>query len=224
MHLDHEEGRAAFLEQLTVFAAVADGLSDTDLMAASRCRGWTAGDVLVHVHLGLQEMLLGLVAPTGDRPDTDAGDYWRHQPPATDDDADEIAAMRFVRLISSAYRRPTGIVAHLRPTVAGLRTAVTNLPAGAVRFQGLVMATGDFLTMWSVELAVHHLDLLHPAGGHRDLPAPAALRLGRATVEALRGAALPGDWSDERVLLLGSGRIEPADRDLAAAAGLPVLG
>jgi uncharacterized protein (TIGR03083 family) len=219
MHVDHDEGRAAFLEQLTVFAALADGLSDAGLMAASRCRGWTAGDVLVHVHLGLQEMLLGLVAPTGDRPDTGAGDYWRHQPPATDDDADEIAAMRFVRLVSSAYHRPTGIVAHLRPTVGGLRTAVTNLPAGAVRFQGLAMATGDFLAMWSVELAVHHLDLRH-----RDAPAASALRLGRATVEALRGGALPRDWSDERVLLLGSGRLEPADRDLAAATGLPVLG
>ena len=219
MHVDHEEGRAAFLDELTAFGTLADSLSDDDLMAASRCRGWTVGDVLVHVHLGLQEMLLGLVAPPGDRPDTGAAGYWRHRPPATDDDADEIAAMRFVRLVSSAYRRPPGIVAHLRPTAGGLRSAVTNLPAGALRFQGLVMATGDFLTMWSVELAVHHLDLRH-----RDAPASSALRLARATVEALRGGALPGDWSDERVLLWGSGRAEPGDRDRAAAAGLPVLG
>jgi hypothetical protein len=41
---------------------------------------------------------------------------------------------------------------------------------------------------------------------------------------AASGGALPGDWSDERVLLLGSGRIEPDDRDRAVAAGLPVLG
>jgi uncharacterized protein (TIGR03083 family) len=201
MHVEHDEGRAAFLAQLEVFAAVADDLTDDDLMGTSRCRGWTVADVLVHVHLGLHEMLLGLVSPAGEQPDSDASDYWRHQPPSTDDDSDAIDAMRFVRLVASAYRRPTGVVGHLRPTFDGLRTAVTNLPAGAVRFQGLVLPTGDFLTTWAVELAVHQLDLRQPGR-----PAPAALRLGRATVEALRGGELPAGRDDESVLLLGFGR------------------
>ncbi|MET0414859.1 MAG: maleylpyruvate isomerase N-terminal domain-containing protein [Actinoplanes sp.] len=217
--MTHDEGRHAFLAALDTFASVADELTDRDLTAFSRCRGWTTADVLVHVHLGLQEMLLGLVSPTGEQPDSDASDYWRHQPPSTDDSADEIAAMRFVRLIASAYQRPTGVIGHLRPTFDGLRTAVTNLRPGAVRFQGLVLTTGDFLTTWAVELAVHQLDLRHPTP-----PAPSALRLGRATVEALRGGGLPSDWDDETVLLLGFGRIEPGDRERAAAAGLPMLG
>jgi len=31
--------------------------------------------------------------------------------------------------------------------------------AGPVAFQGHVLTSGDFLTTWAVELAVHHLDL-----------------------------------------------------------------
>lgn len=45
--------------------------------AARRCRGWTVGDLIVHVYLGLQDMLLGLVAPTDAEPDTGAATYWR---------------------------------------------------------------------------------------------------------------------------------------------------
>jgi hypothetical protein len=63
MQVDHDTGRTGFLDGLQALRAVADGLDDDQLLAPSRCRGWTAGDVLVHVHLGLQEMLLGVVSP-----------------------------------------------------------------------------------------------------------------------------------------------------------------
>ncbi|HEY0002810.1 MAG TPA: maleylpyruvate isomerase N-terminal domain-containing protein [Actinoplanes sp.] len=203
MRVDHEEARYAFLAQLDTIAAVADGLVDRQMMATSHCIGWTVGDVLVHVHMGLQEMLLGLVSPTDATPDTGADTYWRHQPPATDDTADEVAGMRFVRLVGAAYRRPTTAVRHLTPTMTGVRTAVTALRPGAVRFQGLVLTTGDFLATWAVELAVHHLDLT------RELtlvsPEASALRLGRRTIEALTGKPLPGD--DRTVLMTGAGRL-----------------
>lgn len=45
MHVDHEEARRAFLDQLAALLEVGAGLSDTDCLAASRCRGWTVGDV-----------------------------------------------------------------------------------------------------------------------------------------------------------------------------------
>lgn len=74
----------------------------------------------------------------------------------------------------------------------------------SLRFQGHVLSAGDFLTSWAVELAVHQADL------GRDLelpgPSPAALRLTRATIEALLGAAVPSTLTDLDVLLLGAGR------------------
>ncbi|GIE78735.1 hypothetical protein Aph02nite_46850 [Actinoplanes philippinensis] len=223
MNVDHEPALAAFRTALDDFVTVAEGLSDLDLMAASRCTGWTAGDVIVHVHLGLQEMLLGLVTRTEETPGTDAATYWRSTPRADEDD--QLAAMRFIRLLASSYRRPSGAVRHLLPTAAGVRAAADRLEPGAVRFQGHVLSTGDFLATWAVELAVHQLDLA------RDLPvpppAPAALRLARETVEALAVAA-PAGWPDDVVVLLGAGRVEAGPRQRAEAPALtgrlPVLG
>jgi hypothetical protein len=226
MKVDHDSGRAAFLAGLEAFTTCAGSLSDLQLMAASRCTGWTVGDVVVHVHLGLQEMLLGLVGLTAEEPDCDAGSYWRIPLPTNDEDADQIAGMRFVRLLGGSYRRPSNAVRHMVPTVEGVRAAASRLEPGAVRFQGRVLTTGDFLATWAVELAIHHLDM------GRELalppPAPSALRLARLTVEALAGMDVPRTWSDETTVLLGAGRMEPdADQRTETPAltqQLPVLG
>jgi uncharacterized protein (TIGR03083 family) len=225
VNVDHDEGRAAFLAGLDAFTGCAGGLSDLQLMAASRCTGWTVADVVVHVHLGLQEMLLGLLSGTAEPADTDAAGYWRTVQPS-EDDPDGLGGMRFVRLLSGSYQRPTGAVRHLLPTTEGIRAAVALLRPGAVRFQGHVLPTGDFLATWAVELAVHHLDL----GRDLDLPppAPAALHLTRRTVEALARADAPRTWPDETVALLGTGRVTPDTGQRAAAPALtrqlPVLG
>jgi len=108
------------------------------------------------------------------------------------------------------------LVKHLLPTVGGIRSAVAALAPGAVAFQGHVLATGDFLTTWAVELAVHTLDL------HRE-PTAAGLRLARLTVEALVPGELPGEWADDTVVLLGTGRAEP-EPGSPWAAKLPVFG
>jgi uncharacterized protein (TIGR03083 family) len=224
--VDHATGRAAFLAGLEAFAGCAGGLGDRQLMAASRCAGWTVGDVIVHVHLGLQDMLLGLVSRTVEEPETDSATYWRITVPTNDQDADDLAGVRFVRLLGAAYRRPSGAVRHMAPTVDGIREALTRFEPGAVRFQGHVLASGDFLATWAVELAVHHLDL----GRELTLPppAPAALRLARLTVEALAGVDAPGTWSDETTVLLGAGRRTPDAEQRAKApmltGQLPLIG
>lgn len=223
MQVSHTAGRAGFLDGLTALRAVADGLDDDQLLATSRCRGWTVGDVLVHVHLGLQEMLLGVVSPTDRAPDTDATSYWS-SPAGPQSAASPVGHVRFVRAMGAAYGSPTGIVAHLHPTADALAAAVGALPDGVVAIQGHTMRTGDFLATWALELAVHHLDL----GAELTLPAPAstALGLARATVEELAGGPLP--WDDETTVLIATGRIAP-DEEQAAQAGplaarLPVLG
>jgi hypothetical protein len=179
--------------------------------------------VLVHVHLGLQEMLLGVVSPTDRAPDTDAASYWS-APAGPQPAAGPMGHVRFVRAMGGAYRSPTGIVAHLHPTADALASAAGALPEGAVAIQGRTMRTGDFLATWALELAVHHLDL----GAELTLepPAQAALTVARDTVEELAGGRLP--WDDETAVLIATGRLEP-DEEQAARAGplaarLPVLG
>jgi uncharacterized protein (TIGR03083 family) len=222
VQVDHDAGRTGFLDGLKALRAVADGLDDDQLLTSSRCRGWTVGDVLVHVHLGLQEMLLGVVSPTGRAPDTDAASYWR-APIGPHPAATPVGHVRFVRSMGAAYRSPSGIVAHLRPTADALAAAVDVLLEGTVATQGNTMRTGDFLATWALELAVHHLDL----GAELTLesPAPAALTLARATVEELAGGRLP--WDDETAVLIATGRVPPDDEQAAQAgplaARLPVL-
>jgi len=225
MHVDHEVARTIFLDELAALLQACEGLDDVDFVAASRCRGWTVGDVLVHVHLGLQDMLLGLVSPTESPADTDATSYWRHQVPTNDPEADALAGVRFVRLLGAAYRKPSGVVGHMRPTASGVTTVVRGLSSGSLHFQGHVLTTGDFLATWAVELVVHHLDLGREL--HVGAPATAAMSLTVATVEALLGGPLPAEWSQELRILAGTGRVKLND-DQARAAGsaaklLPVL-
>lgn len=226
MRIDHSQGQAAFLEQLRTLMDVCAALDDHQLLTASRCRGWLVGDVLVHVHLGLQEMLLGLVTPTDAESDTNAANYWRRPVPTNDPGADEVAAIQLVRRLGAAYRRPAGLIGHMRPTAEGVATAVSALPVGAVQFQGHVLSTGDFLATWAVELAIHQLDV------ERELelppPAPAALRLARTTIESLVGSETPNVWPDELAVLVGAGRLEPTEEQARQAGDiasrLPVLG
>jgi uncharacterized protein (TIGR03083 family) len=223
MRIEHERAQDAFLEALRVFVGATNRLNDGKLLAPSRCRGWSVVDVVVHVHLGLQEMLLGIVAPTDEKPDTDAADYWRAATPGS---GDQLAQIRFVRLVGAAYHRPTGAVAHLRPTAEGVAVAVDALKPGVVRFQGHIMTTGDFLATWAVELAVHQLDLA--AELKLEPPAPDALAIARETIETLAGGPLPTIWPDDVAVLLGSGRIRLTSSQWQEAGPLaeqlPVLG
>jgi hypothetical protein len=203
---DTDEARALFVATLDGFLAVAETLDDNALLAASRCHGWTTGAVVAHVHLGLQEMLLGLVDPTDASPTVDAAGYWAAPAPATDAGAEDVDQIRFVQRLAAAYRRPSGVVAHLRMTADGVRRAALAAPDRALRFQGHVLRLGNFLATWVLELTVHQLDLA------RELdvaaPGPEALALTRTTIEALAEGELPAAWPDELAVLIGTGRVE----------------
>lgn len=134
--------------------------------------------------------------------------------------------MGFIRLMSGSYRRPSNAVLHMLPTVDGIRAAASRLEAGAVRFPGHVLSSGDFFATWAVELAIHQLDM------GRELalppPAPSAVRLARLTVEDLASVEAPLTWSDEMTVLLGAGRMKPEAKQRTEAPELirrlPVLG
>jgi uncharacterized protein (TIGR03083 family) len=222
MHIDHGEARDAFRSELDRLLDLAEGLSDHDLLAVSRCRGWTVGDVLTHVHIGLQEMVLGLLSPVGEPATVDAASYWASAPPTNDEEVSETDHVRYVRLLGSAYRRPIGGIRHLLITGRTLSRAAATTPERNLSFQGHVLRTGDFFATWAVELAVHHLDL----GPELTVEPPTgpALELARRTVTELAGGPLPTAMTDPEVILIGTGRLDPpADLDLASLR-LPAFG
>jgi Mycothiol maleylpyruvate isomerase N-terminal domain len=222
----HATGQQAFVDALAAFMAAAEAMGDVGLMDRSRCRGWSRADLMVHVHFGLQELFVGIHAPTDAAADTDAASYWKRDLPTNDTEADDLDALRFVQRVSLAYRRPNGVVGHLKATATAADHAARSVTPGALAFQGHVMTTGNFLAMWAVELCIHHLDL--SCGDEVTGPTAQALTLTRGTVEALVGAAFPSGWSDEKVALLGAGRLQPGPQERAElerlADLLPVLG
>ena len=221
VHIDHVIGRDAFVAELALLLEIAGGLSDHDLLAASRCRGWTVADVLTHVHLGLQEMLLGIVSPTDSSTTVDAASYWARAP-ASNDDASDTDHIRYVRLLSAAYQKPAGGIRHLAVTGRTVMRAASRCPAMNLDFQGHVIATGDFYATWAVELAVHHLDLGLEL--IMDSPAPGALRLARDTVQGLAGGSFPPSISETDVILIGTGRLPVPRDDRFADLTIPAFG
>ncbi len=224
-NVDHAQSRDALLSQLARFVEVCDGLSGDDLFAASHCHGWAALDVIVHVRIGLEEMLRGFVTRTTKAATADAASYWAQQAPAGGDAGDDVAGVMFLRRTASAYRTPLGAVEHLRDAVQSTQDAASSMTEGGVRFQGHVLCSGDFLATWAVELVLHQLDL----GRELEIAEPDAdaLRLTRRTVEALAGAAFPAGWEDTDVVLVAAGRRAPTALEsqelLAADIEVPVL-
>ena len=218
LHLGHAEGRDALLDELAEWDRLLGAFEDLD--APSRCAGWTCGQVLVHVHLGLQEVALALLAVDGPGDvDVDAAGYWRRYPASTDAPGEAALLAGTV----AAHPRPGALTGRVAATVRGLARGVERVPQGRVAFQGMTFSTGDFLGSWAVELAVHHLDLELIA----DPPAASALHLARRTVDDLAGGVVPTGWDDATVVLAGTGRVEltgaEADRHPGLGEAFPVL-
>src|SRR5262245_30422683 len=108
-----EVGRQAFTESAESFLRAVAGLSEHDLLGASRCHGWTRLDVVVHVIGGWQEMLGGMVSVVGDEPTVDAASYWPGFAKLYQDD-DPISMLMAQRRRTAAYSRPASACEQLR--------------------------------------------------------------------------------------------------------------
>jgi hypothetical protein len=213
-----DEARTACVDSIDSFVRAVESFSEYDLLGASRCHGWTRLDVTVHVLAGWQEMLGGLVSLVDSEPTVDAATYW---PAFTAEYAadDPVPTLMAQRRRAAAYARPESARSQLRDVAAAVRRGVVSSRDRRCLWQGHAFAAGDFLAIWAVEDVVHHLDLRCVE------PAPAtALKLARATIEALIEQPLPATMSDEEATLIGTGR-SPAPAQLdALAAHLPALG
>jgi Mycothiol maleylpyruvate isomerase N-terminal domain len=213
---DHTTSVGLLREQLAAFVEAAGSFSEYDLLAASRCHGWSRLDAVVHVRAGLEEMVGDCYAHVDEPPSHDAASYWKSF--ATGDDDDPVPHILWMRRTAAAYNRPSGALQHLRDVAATADHVLGRMPDHAVLFQGKTMTSGDFLATWVVELAVHHLDLGDGAGP----PTDGSLHVVRRTVEAIADVDLPSAWSDEEAALVALGRAPLPDDAGALARALPV--
>jgi uncharacterized protein (TIGR03083 family) len=192
-----------------LLTAVAD-LSDEDFGRPSGCAGWLVRDLVCHLVIDAQDVLITLVTPADTEPTRDAVTYWAvsQTPPTGDDPLDAL----IVRL-AAAYEEPWLLKFHLDDvgSAAG-RAARLADPGLRVSTQGEVLTAGDYLSAYVLEWALHHLDLvahLPDAAG----PSDEVLAGARELLEKIAGAAFPSSFSDTDALLVGTGRRAPTGEE-----------
>lgn len=205
--------------------AVAE-LSDEDFAQPSGCAGWLVRDLVCHLVIDAQDVLITLATPADTEPTRDAVTYWHvaETPPTGDDPLDAL----IVRL-AAAYEEPRLLTFHLDDvgSAAG-RAAELADPALRVGTQGEVLTVGDYLSAYVLEWTLHHLDLVAHLPDAASPPAEGLART-REMLEKIAGTAFPASFSDKDALLVGTGRRAPTDAEKAElgelAAKLPfVLG
>ncbi|WP_326616136.1 maleylpyruvate isomerase N-terminal domain-containing protein [Streptomyces decoyicus] len=203
--------------------AVAE-LPDKDFAQPSGCTGWLVRDLVCHLIIDAQDVLITLVTPAETEPTVDAVTYWNveSQPPTGEDPLDALT----VRL-AAAYEEPRLLKFHLDDvgSAAGRAAALAD-PGVRVSTRDQVLTAGDYLTAYVLEWTLHHLDLIAYLPDASDPPAEGLAR-SRATLEKIADAAFPASFSDKDVLLVGTGRRAPTDAEKAElgelAAKLPLV-
>ncbi len=206
-------------------AAVAD-LSDEDFAQPSGCTGWLVRDLVCHLIIDAQDVLITLVTPAEAEPTRDAVTYWEVADTAPTG-ADPLDAL-IVRL-AAAYQEPRLLKIHFEDvgSAAG-RAAELADPGLRVGTRDEVLTAGDYLCAYVLESTLHHLDLIAHLPVVDEPPAEGLAR-SREMLEKIAGAPFPASFTDTDALLVGTGRRAPTDSEKAEldelAARLPfVLG
>ncbi|WP_066897509.1 maleylpyruvate isomerase N-terminal domain-containing protein [Mycolicibacterium houstonense] len=213
-----------FSDSWTALRAAVAGLRPGDFERPSGCAGWLVRDLVCHLVIDAQDVLITLATPADAEPTRSALTYWEVSgtPPTGEDPLDALT----VRL-AAAYQDPGLLKFHLDDlgSAAG-RAAELADPGLRVATRGQVLTVGDYLDAYVLEWTLHHLDLiahLPQAAG----PPALGLARSRAMVESIAGIEFPQAFSDEEVLLIGTGRRVPTDSERtalgAAAPRLPFI-
>jgi hypothetical protein len=199
-------------------------LPDQDFERPSGCTGWLVRDLVCHLVIDAQDVLITLVTPAETEPTRDAVTYWEvaDTPPTGDDPLDALT----VRL-AAAYGDPALLKFHLDDvgSAAG-RAAELADPDVRVSTRDQVITVGDYLSVYVLEWTLHHLDLIAHLPDAAEPPAEGLSR-SRAMLEKIAGAAFPLSFSDKDALLIGTGRRVPTGAEKAElgelAARLPLI-
>jgi Mycothiol maleylpyruvate isomerase N-terminal domain len=204
-------------------SAVAE-LPDEDFARPSGCAGWLVRDLVCHLVIDAQDVLITLVTPATTEPTRNAVTYWEvtTTPPTGDDPLDALT----VRL-AAAYEEPGLLKFHLDDvgSAAG-RAAELADPGLRVSTRDQVLTAGDYLSVYVMEWTLHHLDLTAHLPGVAEPPAE-GLAGAREMLEEIAGAAFPASFTDKDALLVGTGRRAPTDAEKAElgelAARIPLV-
>ncbi|MFV2117454.1 maleylpyruvate isomerase N-terminal domain-containing protein [Streptomyces sp. Act-28] len=192
-------------------AAVAE-LSDEDFAQPSGCTGWLVRDLVCHLVIDAQDVLITLATPTDAEPTRDAVTYWEvaDAPPTGDDPLDAL----IVRL-AAAYQEPRLLTFHLDDvgSAAG-RAAELADPDLRVSTRDQVLTAGDYLSAYVLEWTLHHLDLVAHLPNVAEPPAEGLART-REMLEEITGHRFPASFSDKDALLVGTGRRAPTEAEKA---------
>jgi hypothetical protein len=196
----------------TALREVVAGLAPDDFARPSGCAGWLVRDLVCHLVVDAQDVLITLATPAAGEPTRDAVTYWEvsDTPPTGDDPLDALT----VRL-AAAYQDPGLLAFHLDDvgSAAG-RAAQLADPAALVGTRDEVLTAGDYLSAYVVEWTLHHLDLIAHLPGAVPGPPPEGLARTREVLERIAGARFPAAWSDADTLLVATGRRPPTPAEL----------
>ncbi|MEV5427678.1 maleylpyruvate isomerase N-terminal domain-containing protein [Streptomyces sp. NPDC052701] len=214
-----------FSHSWTALRATVAGLRDEDFERPSGCTGWLVRDLVCHLVLDAQDVLITLATPADAEPTVDAVTYWHLVAPPTGQDPLDALIPR----LAAAYGEPWLLKFHLDDvgSAAGRAAGLAD-PAARVGTRDEVLTAGDYLRAYVLEWTLHHLDLVaHLPSAPR--PPAETLAAARAALEKIAGTAFPAAFSDTDALLTGTGRRTPTDAQKAVlgdvAAKLPfVLG
>ncbi|MFJ8031621.1 maleylpyruvate isomerase N-terminal domain-containing protein [Streptomyces sp. NPDC096032] len=202
--------------------AVAE-LGDADFARPSGCAGWLVRDLVCHLVIDAQDVLITLVTPVDAEPTVDAVGYWSLvEPPTGENPLDAL-----IPRLAAAYGEPWLLRFHLDDvgSAAG-RAAVLADPSVRVGTRDQVLTVGDYLTAYVLEWTLHHLDLIAHLPAAAGPPAD-TLAAARAALENIAGAPFPAALTDRDALLVGTGRRPPTDAETAVlgtlAARLPLV-
>jgi len=185
--------------------AVAE-LEDEDFARPSGCTGWLIRDLVCHLIIDAQDVLITLATPTDAESTRDEVTYWdiADEPPSGDDPLDALT----VRL-AAAYEEPWLLKFHLDDvgSAAG-RAAELADPLRRVSTRDQVLTAADYLSAYVMEWTLHHLDLTAHLPDAAQPPAKGLAR-SREMLEKIAGTVFPASFSDTDALLVGTGRRAP---------------
>ncbi|NYI04534.1 maleylpyruvate isomerase N-terminal domain-containing protein [Allostreptomyces psammosilenae] len=205
-----------FSRSWTALRTAVDELSDQDWERPSGCAGWLVRDLVCHLVIDAQDVLITLVTPAATEPTVDSDTYWRLvEPPTGEDPLDAL-----IPRLAAAYGEPRWLRFHFDDvgSAAG-RAAELADPDLRVSTRDEVLTVRDYLSAYVVEWTLHHLDLIAHLPAAAEPPAE-TLAAARASLERIAGAPIPASFSDTEALLVGTGRRAPTDAETAALGAL----
>ncbi|GGY06407.1 maleylpyruvate isomerase N-terminal domain-containing protein [Streptomyces djakartensis] len=195
------------------------GLRDEDFTRPSGCRGWLVRDLVCHLVIDAQDVLITLATPAEGEPTRDAVTYWEVSgtPPSGDDPLDALT----VRL-AAAYEDPRLLKFHLDDvgSAAG-RAALLADPARRVGTRDEVLTVAGYLSAYVMEWTLHHLDLIAYLPEQEEPPEEGLAR-SREMLERIVGQPFPSSFRDLDALLVGTGRRAPTEAERCELGDLAV--